>query len=170
MGRGPRRLEREPPEEPPGGSRSSVPRALAHLEPGITNGALGASCLVDHDRGRDESGPCIDHLVLAGANGISPGSGTRAAAHAVAPAAANVVRESGGCEQSLSAGAPVMSVGSCTVLEIGDSLGNDLGWGLARELPSGSSLKLVQLDKSSTGLANAGDYDSPTELPTDLGL
>jgi hypothetical protein len=90
------------------------------------------------------------------------------APHAAGPASANVIREFGGCELSLSAGAPVLPVGSCTVLEIGDSLGNDLGWGLARELPSGSSL--VQLDKSATGLANAGYYDWPTELATDLGL
>ena len=69
------------------------------------------------------------------------------APHAAGPASANVVREFGGCELSLSGGAPVLPVGSCTVLEIGDSLGNDLGWGLARELPSGSSLHLVQLDK-----------------------
>jgi hypothetical protein len=90
--------------------------------------------------------------------------------HAAGPASATVVREFGGCQLSLSAGAPVLPVGSCTVLEIGDSLGNDLGWGLARELPSGSSLKLIQLDKSSTGLANAGYYDWPSELETDLGL
>jgi hypothetical protein len=91
-------------------------------------------------------------------------------AHAASPAPANVVREFGGCQLSLSASAPVLPVGSCTVLEIGDSLGNDLGWGLARELASGSSLNLVQLDKSATGLANAGYYDWPTELETDLGL
>lgn len=93
-----------------------------------------------------------------------------AAPHATGPPSAKVVREFGGCQLSLSAGAPALPVGSCTVLEIGDSLGNDLGWGLARELPSGSSLKLVQLDKSSTGLANDGYYDWPAELETDLGL
>jgi uncharacterized protein len=92
------------------------------------------------------------------------------APHAAGPASATVVREFGGCQLSLSSGAPVVTIGSCTVLEIGDSLGNDLGWGLARELPPGSGLDLVQLDKSSTGLANAGYYDWPTELETDLGL
>jgi hypothetical protein len=64
----------------------------------------------------------------------------------------------------------VVPVGSCTVLEIGDSLGNDLGWGLTRELPSDSGLNLVQVDKSSTGLANVGYYDWPNELEADLGL
>jgi lysophospholipase L1-like esterase len=94
----------------------------------------------------------------------------RPAPPAVGPASTNVVREFGGCELSLSVGAPALPVGSCTALEIGDSLGNDLGWGLARELPSGSSLNLVQLDKSATGLANAGFYDWPTELEADLGV
>jgi hypothetical protein len=92
------------------------------------------------------------------------------APQAAGPTSAKVVREFGGCELSASAGAPVVPIGSCTVLEIGDSLGNDLGWGLARELPAGSSLNLVQLDKSSTGLANTGYYDWPAELETDLGL
>jgi len=92
------------------------------------------------------------------------------APRATDPASAKVVRESGGCQLSLSTDAPVLPVGTCTVLEVGDSLGNDLGWGLGRELPSGSGLDLVQLDKSSTGLANAGFYDWPAELETDLGL
>jgi hypothetical protein len=96
--------------------------------------------------------------------------GQSPAGHGANPASAKVVREFGGCRLSPSAAAPVLPVGSCTVLEIGDSLGNDLGWGLARELPSGSSLKLVQLDKSSTGLANSGYYDWPSELETDLSL
>jgi uncharacterized protein len=116
--------------------------------------------------------------VVRGATTVPPlaQAGQRQAAvhtrapHAADPATAKVVREFGSCQLSLSAGAPVLPVGTCTVLEIGDSLGNDLGWGLARELPSGSSLNLVQLDKSSTGLANTGFYDWPTELETDLGL
>jgi lysophospholipase L1-like esterase len=86
------------------------------------------------------------------------------------PASATVVREFGGCQLSLSADAPIVPVGSCTVLEIGDSLGSDLGWGLAREVPAGSGIKLVQLDKSSTGLANSGYYDWPAELETALGV
>ena len=50
-------------------------------------------------------------------------------------------------------------VGRCTVVEIGDSLGNDLGWGLARHLSASSGLNMVQLDKSSTGLANSWFYN-----------
>jgi hypothetical protein len=59
---------------------------------------------------------------------------------------------------------PVAPVGRCTVVEIGDSLGADLGWGLAREVPAGSGLDLVQLDRSSTGLANSAFYDWPVQL------
>ena len=55
-------------------------------------------------------------------------------------------------------------VGHCTVLEIGDSLGNDLGWGLTRHLAATSGLNLVQVDKSSTGLSNSWFYDWPDHL------
>jgi uncharacterized protein len=55
-------------------------------------------------------------------------------------------------------------VGRCTVLEIGDSLGNDLGWGLGRHLAAGSGLNLVQMDKSSTGLSNSWFYNWSVHL------
>jgi hypothetical protein len=61
---------------------------------------------------------------------------------------------------------PVRVVGHCTVLEVGDSLGNDLGWGLNRELDSTSSLKLVQKDKSASGLVASWFYDWPVHLRT----
>ncbi len=56
------------------------------------------------------------------------------------------------------------AVGHCTVLEIGDSLGNDLGWGLARELGGERGLTLVQADRSSTGLVTTWFYDWPRHL------
>ena len=59
---------------------------------------------------------------------------------------------------------PVRAVGHCTVLEIGDSLGNDLGWGLARELGSGRGVAFVQADRSSTGLVTTWYYDWPRHL------
>ena len=59
---------------------------------------------------------------------------------------------------------PVRAVGHCTVLEIGDSIGSDLGWGLARELSSTPALRLVQKDKSSSGLAASWYYDWPRQL------
>jgi hypothetical protein len=59
-------------------------------------------------------------------------------------------------------------VGHCTVLEIGDSLGNDIGWGLARHLAPATGVNLIQLDKSATGLANSSSYDWPAQLAADL--
>lgn len=59
-------------------------------------------------------------------------------------------------------------VGHCTVLEIGDSLGNDLGWGLERHLAATAGVHFVQLDKPSTGLANAWYYNWPNHLAVDL--
>ena len=52
-------------------------------------------------------------------------------------------------------------MGRCTVLEIGDSLGNDLGWGLARQLGHDPALRLVQADKSSSGLLTPWFYNWP---------
>ncbi len=57
------------------------------------------------------------------------------------------------------------SVGQCTVLEIGDSLGNDLGWGINRLIGGTRGLHLVQLDKSSTGLSNSWFYNWAQVLP-----
>lgn len=58
---------------------------------------------------------------------------------------------------------PVSVIGHCTILEIGDSLGNDLGWGLARELGHDHAVRLVQADRSSTGLLTPWFYDWPTK-------
>ncbi len=60
------------------------------------------------------------------------------------------------------------SIGRCTVLEIGDSLGNDLGWGIERHLASSSGLTMIQMDKSSSGLANSWFYSWPVHLATML--
>jgi uncharacterized protein len=58
---------------------------------------------------------------------------------------------------------PVSVIGHCTILEIGDSLGNDLGWGLARQLGHDHAVRLVQADKSSTGLLTPWFYDWPVK-------
>lgn len=80
----------------------------------------------------------------------------------------------GGCGFALAppasgSGAAVsLPVGHCTVLEIGDSLGEDLGDGLSDELAASSGLNLVQLDKASTGLANSWFFNWPVNLVADL--
>jgi uncharacterized protein len=58
------------------------------------------------------------------------------------------------------------AIGHCTVLEVGDSLGNDLGWGLAREVSVHSGLELVQRDKSASGLVASWFYNWPLHLKT----
>lgn len=54
-----------------------------------------------------------------------------------------------------------IGIGKCIVLEIGDSLGNDLGWGMTREFGSTIGHRLEQFDKSSTGLTTPWFYNWP---------
>lgn len=58
--------------------------------------------------------------------------------------------------------------GVCTILEIGDSLGTDLGGGLYHQLEHSPRVRLVLEGKSSTGLSNSGFYDWPRHLKTFL--
>ena len=55
------------------------------------------------------------------------------------------------------------------VLEVGDSLGIDLGWGLTDEL-SGSKHRLIAVAVGDTGLAEPSYYDWPAQLSVDLRL
>jgi uncharacterized protein len=71
-----------------------------------------------------------------------------------------------GCGLSFDPEAAVVPPGNCTVLEVGDSIGTDLGWGLSRHLAPGSGLQLVAMDRTSTGLANTGFWDWPVALVT----
>jgi lysophospholipase L1-like esterase len=72
------------------------------------------------------------------------------------------------CGLSLGTSVAPRPVRRCTVLEVGDSLGNDLGWGLSRHLQPSSGLNLVQADESSTGLVNTSYWNWPSHLATDL--
>lgn len=91
---------------------------------------------------------------------------TTLVAPVTAPLAIN--QRAHGCGFAMQVGSattvPVRAVGHCTVLEIGDSIGSDLGWGLARELSSTPSLRLVLKDKSSSGLAASWYYNWPRQL------
>ena len=59
---------------------------------------------------------------------------------------------------------PLRALGHCRVLEVGDSLGEDLGWGLVQELGSTRGLTLIEHSKSSTGLSAAWSYNWPHHL------
>lgn len=58
--------------------------------------------------------------------------------------------------------------GKVTVLEVGDSLGIDLGWGMQWALGSDSSVDLVQDAYGDSGLSNEAFYDWPSVLETEL--
>lgn len=65
--------------------------------------------------------------------------------------------------------APVRAVGGkVTVLEVGDSLGIDLGWGMQWALGKDDKVDLVQDARGDTGLANTGFYNWPPELRSDI--
>jgi uncharacterized protein len=54
------------------------------------------------------------------------------------------------------------------VLEIGDSLGEDLGFQMQNDLGATGVADLAMDSQGDTGLANQGYYDWPTELQTDI--
>lgn len=52
----------------------------------------------------------------------------------------------------------------CKILVMGDSLGADLGWGLAREFVGNPKIDLIQKGKSDTSLTNLGYYNWPKNI------
>lgn len=69
-----------------------------------------------------------------------------------------------GCGISLDIAQPKRKVGTCTVLLIGDSMGNNLGAGLSYQLERTKGIDLVRRSKGSTGLSNSWFYNWPEEL------
>ena len=59
-------------------------------------------------------------------------------------------------------------LGHCRVLEIGDSIGSELGWALEREIGSVAGLNLVTKGRSSTGLSATWFYNWPQHLAAQL--
>ena len=58
--------------------------------------------------------------------------------------------------------------GRITVLDVGDSIGKDLGMGLADELSGVPGVHLLQNSVGDTGLANLGYYNWLTQLPIEV--
>ncbi len=56
------------------------------------------------------------------------------------------------------------TLGHCTVLQIGDSVGNNLGYGLWNETATTPGLSLILKGKASTGLSNSWYYDWTAHL------
>ena len=93
-----------------------------------------------------------------------PGAGCRFSTGAPIPTTPSDTSTSSGPTTSTSSTTTVptiSAIGHCTVLEIGDSLGNDLGWGLARQLGHDHEVHLVQADKSASGLLTPWFYNWP---------
>src|SRR5579863_9793878 len=76
-----------------------------------------------------------------------------------APIPSNATTSSSTPTTTVPSGIGARPIGHCTVLEIGDSLGNDLGWGMARQLGHDHEVHLVPADKSSSGLLTPWFYD-----------
>jgi hypothetical protein len=76
------------------------------------------------------------------------------------PASATYAGTSSSTKTTVASHAP-LALGRCRVLEIGDSLGDDLGFGLYKELGKTHGLTLLVKDKTSTGLSASWSYNWP---------
>lgn len=72
------------------------------------------------------------------------------------------------CNLSKTAKTVAATPGTCKILFIGDSLGNNLASGVINQLKGTPGLTLVNLTRSSTGLSNSWFYNWPKELPAML--
>lgn len=77
--------------------------------------------------------------------------------------ALNTTTSSGATNTSVSR-VPLSPLGHCRILEIGDSLGSELGWALQREVGTLRGLSLVTMARSSTGLSATWFYNWPQHL------
>jgi hypothetical protein len=73
-----------------------------------------------------------------------------------------------GCNLTPDAGALKKELGNCSFLLIGDSLGNNLGYGMKGELNKQTSLSFNLKAKASTGLSNPWFYNWQTNQATFL--
>jgi hypothetical protein len=72
--------------------------------------------------------------------------------------AINKVQKAKGCNFDLLAETVASSAGTCNILVVGDSLGNNLAYGMQRQLDKTTGIDLVVKSKSSTGLSNSWFY------------
>lgn len=67
-----------------------------------------------------------------------------------------------------SAKTAALSVGTCKIMLVGDSIGNNLGYGMLGQLNTSGGLKFSLKAKASTGLSNSWFYNWPNNLSTFL--
>lgn len=75
---------------------------------------------------------------------------------------------SDGCNFNADPTAIRKSLGNCKILLVGDSLGNNLGYGMISQLSKQSTLTFTRKAKASTGLSNPWFYNWHTNLATYL--
>lgn len=73
-----------------------------------------------------------------------------------------------GCNLNTDVSAKRKALGNCKILLIGDSLGNNLAYGMIGQLSKEPTLKFVRKAKASTGLSNAWFYNWHNNLATFL--
>lgn len=73
-----------------------------------------------------------------------------------------------GCNFDIGSAATVKTLGTCKILLIGDSIGNNLGYGMLGQLGSAKTLKFSLHAKPSTGLSNSWYYNWESKLKTFL--
>ncbi len=73
-----------------------------------------------------------------------------------------------GCNLNTDLNAKRKPLGNCKILLVGDSLGNNLAYGMLGQLTKEPTLKFVRKAKSSTGLSNAWFYNWHNNLATFL--
>ncbi len=127
---------------------------------------------------------CVGALVLVGGLAVNDAAASKAKVPKDTPVAdsAPFRQPSRGCgftpasalprtSTSTSTTAPPhapFALGHCRILEIGDSLGDDLEYGIRHELQFTPGLKLIQRNKTSTGLSATWFYNWPAHLKSDL--
>ncbi|MGH9291822.1 MAG: SGNH/GDSL hydrolase family protein [Acidimicrobiales bacterium] len=102
--------------------------------------------------------------------GSSPPTASRPTSHpgSTAPARRSGTSTSTSTSTSSTTTTTAALSGDATVLEIGDSLGEDLGFGMAWALSTDASVHLIQDAKGDTGLVNEAYYDWPEHLSAEL--
>ena len=78
--------------------------------------------------------------------------------------AINKAQKANGCNFNVLAETNAPSAGKCTVMVVGDSLGNNLAYGMQRQLEATKGLNIVIRSKASTGLSNSWFYNWPKKI------
>lgn len=73
-----------------------------------------------------------------------------------------------GCNFDIDSAATVKTVGTCKILLIGDSIGNNLGYGMLGQISGAKTLSFALRAKASTGLSNSWYYNWESKLKTFL--